>query len=826
MSELGDEASDSSQPPMPPLSRMNWGEFSPRTFEALQKLTKSKGKSQTNSSPPTSPSNGSKDNVDGKKATLMDSFLGRKIKMKENSSNELSSAKIHGANTNLKGSLDTNEGQKLEFESKERDKKGSLLMPKRRAPKEMINLDTISHSINSELKDSQFKGFESPRRLESPRGIESSRGLESPRGIESPRNSSRSDSFLQKKRGSKIFSTIEEKPSFFAKVLASRAIGASDAPDTNSSGGEDEKDVEEDVPSFPQFNAPVFVEDQVPFVELDWDYLREIEASPEVTKRRRNSRFIRSSSSDNLGTEKENASESQSYGNVRPVLDRNRSASPLLIAKDFSTSRDDLPKLSEILSHSSPNTIRKLSREEIMRMRKDADSESAPNSPRMRQRRKGIIGIDMSANLGSAHALAEVNRLATYLPSIVIWKCIKRYLQEVKLKYPALSSQIDEDFKNKKAINKMIHKWSSYFQPSDYSENGESEIHFAELEKLPNASLLIADVSGFTKLNETFASQGNGGVEKVTSHLNHFLSSLLEIICDHGGDCVKFAGDALIVLFFNEDWNSHETALRAVQCALELQSKAGIYVAENVELTLHVGVASGNLFAMYAGGVENEWEFLIAGSPFKQIQSTIDLSKSGEVVISRECFNLISHAIIFEDAKNASDGEKKVIQIKPTFEIDPQQSVQYYIPFGIKNLLKCFVPIPVLDKLETGQEKFLAEHRRASVIFVNLRGLVLNQTNISDVSVANKALRSMEVVLMRNQGFRRQFLVDDKGSTFIGVFGVPPYAHEDDAYRAVKTAMELRKELSLLDLDHSIGIATGQVYVGSVGKDSFRKSMQ
>jgi len=39
----------------------------------------------------------------------------------------------------------------------------------------------------------------------------------------------------------------------------------------------------------------------------------------------------------------------------------------------------------------------------------------------------------------------------------------------------------------------------------------------------------------------------------------------------------------------------------------------------------------------------------------------------------------------------------------------------------------------------------------------------------------------------------RQFLVDDKGSVLIGVFGLPPTPHEDDATRAISVALEIQK---------------------------------
>jgi class 3 adenylate cyclase len=67
------------------------------------------------------------------------------------------------------------------------------------------------------------------------------------------------------------------------------------------------------------------------------------------------------------------------------------------------------------------------------------------------------------------------------------------------------------------------------------------------------------------------------------------------------------------------------------------------------------------------------------------------------------------------------------------------------------------------------------------------------------------------------QGMRRQFLVDDKGTTLIIVFGVPPFSHENDEYRSVKTAMELRNAFATRNVQASIGVATGNVFVGTVG---------
>jgi class 3 adenylate cyclase len=167
----------------------------------------------------------------------------------------------------------------------------------------------------------------------------------------------------------------------------------------------------------------------------------------------------------------------------------------------------------------------------------------------------------------------------------------------------------------------------------------------------PNACLLIADVSGFTKLNETFAAL-SGGAEQVSFHLNQYFSLLLNTIDQFGGDCIKFAGDALICVFVeatsvaasaSSSSSAAATALsspvlRAVQCALALQAN-GVYETKShvplnaaansgvpppaVRLSLHIALAAGDIHAMFVGGEEEEYEFFVAGTPFAHLSAGI-----------------------------------------------------------------------------------------------------------------------------------------------------------------------------------------------------------
>ena len=60
---------------------------------------------------------------------------------------------------------------------------------------------------------------------------------------------------------------------------------------------------------------------------------------------------------------------------------------------------------------------------------------------------------------------------------------------------------------------------------------------------------LFADVSGYTKLCEAMAAKGPKGDEQLAQNLNSYFEQLLRRIASHGGDVVKFAGDALLVLW-------------------------------------------------------------------------------------------------------------------------------------------------------------------------------------------------------------------------------------------------------------------------------------
>ena len=63
---------------------------------------------------------------------------------------------------------------------------------------------------------------------------------------------------------------------------------------------------------------------------------------------------------------------------------------------------------------------------------------------------------------------------------------------------------------------------------------------------------LLVDISGFTKLSSAFCAQGKDGIDGLQLATNGFMGKLVEIIYSYGGDIIKFAGDAIICIFYSK----------------------------------------------------------------------------------------------------------------------------------------------------------------------------------------------------------------------------------------------------------------------------------
>src|SRR5262249_5776681 len=105
-----------------------------------------------------------------------------------------------------------------------------------------------------------------------------------------------------------------------------------------------------------------------------------------------------------------------------------------------------------------------------------------------------------------------------------------------------------------------------------------------------DGSLVSVDISGFTALAERLQAKGKEGAEELVTRISAVFDGLISAAERHGGDVLKFRGDALLLLFAGE-----RHAERACGAASDMQwtiEEIGTQETTlgTVELRMSVGV--------------------------------------------------------------------------------------------------------------------------------------------------------------------------------------------------------------------------------------------
>ena len=111
----------------------------------------------------------------------------------------------------------------------------------------------------------------------------------------------------------------------------------------------------------------------------------------------------------------------------------------------------------------------------------------------------------------------------------------------------------------------------------------------------------------------------------------------------HGGDAIKFLGDAVLILFPIQEVKS-ASALMASLCALQLARECASYDQGSgrsmVALRLHCAISCGSVHCMCLGD-NDRWEYVITGEPLSQLGNAISHANTGHVVVTEKVIELL-----------------------------------------------------------------------------------------------------------------------------------------------------------------------------------------
>lgn len=198
---------------------------------------------------------------------------------------------------------------------------------------------------------------------------------------------------------------------------------------------------------------------------------------------------------------------------------------------------------------------------------------------------------------------------------------------------------------------------------------GKGNIPLPFIERF-EGSLLFVDISGFTALSRQLH------VESLKTHINAYFTKMLDVVDKYDGDVVKFAGDALYIIWPASALIDLATCVRkALLCSLEIASVCNGYIicldesrnwmsprlykadekcaanspslneADNGDrfafLNVHVGLSVGTMAAIDIG-CAGRWELLLLGRPLTDVAVAENQAKSGEVVICPGAYRLLN----------------------------------------------------------------------------------------------------------------------------------------------------------------------------------------
>lgn len=168
-----------------------------------------------------------------------------------------------------------------------------------------------------------------------------------------------------------------------------------------------------------------------------------------------------------------------------------------------------------------------------------------------------------------------------------------------------------------------------------------------------SAAVFSADISGFTDLSEKFQSFENGA-SKLSMVLNSYLGSMVQEIMSHGGDIIKYAGDAFLAMFRAENELGLQEAIhKAINASIIIQKNCTNYRTEVGDVVLN-GLLSFSSdmhqtkFPMFSvklaisgGGVhfslignEISSHYALVGDPVWQVKALQDTIKPGETLVT------------------------------------------------------------------------------------------------------------------------------------------------------------------------------------------------
>ncbi|CAG2250808.1 unnamed protein product [Mytilus edulis] len=327
--------------------------------------------------------------------------------------------------------------------------------------------------------------------------------------------------------------------------------------------------------------------------------------------------------------------------------------------------------------------------------------------------------------------------------------------------------------------------------------------------------LVFADVSGFTALCERYSAMQDSGIDKLTKTLNGYLGAIVEKLISSEGDVLKFAGDAILAVWrVNSETEMTPILERVIACCLDIQKEYGEWQTDiGITLTVKMGISTGPMKVTFLGN--NEFRVYVeTGKAVSDVNVAESFCQSGYVVVSPDAWSLCTQdkyetELLHDEACTckywilsekiipaAGAGKKHFRKVGHaamfTSKLSFSPAEPTVPPVDVESNLLVPSDVPV--------EPTLSKSSKLS----KLRGIVKTVTDMK----LDEALRLFILPPVLR-----------KGCTFLVLFGLPGFKHEQDCAHALMCSYRMKETLCDVTgvLHVSIGVTTGTTFCGVVG---------
>ncbi len=207
----------------------------------------------------------------------------------------------------------------------------------------------------------------------------------------------------------------------------------------------------------------------------------------------------------------------------------------------------------------------------------------------------------------------------------------------INIRHSALLKRMEQEIVVRQNLQRLLSP-----QLVDEVVSGRVEIQKGGEER--DATMLFADIRGFTALSERITAQG------LVTLLNNYFEVMVDVIFAHGGTLDKFVGDEIMALW-GAPIQTEEAEQKAVECALAMrealqqfnelrrmefeiaQESGTIDRALQFEpLRIGIGINTGRIVAGYIGSSKS-LSYTVMGDPVNTASRFCGAAGPGEIII-------------------------------------------------------------------------------------------------------------------------------------------------------------------------------------------------